>query len=380
VILTAERPLKEAKNILRLVPSTRKIIKAKCTVSGQSASIGKENNYVQDIFSSRSDVYGSFRSVGCYKAGSHDYSGTLLCWASILRNSVSILYRGITMASKQEELRSKFIDLLNAYYSLKQWRKRAPTEARLFINEALELLASTPQPPAIREKLLKAELDGLSYCRQANVSDIDIVNRISKLGYELNQLKAGFSPPDSAQAGTTELGNVLKEAQTLKSDYEVWQPPADRFLGASIKTYDLNLLDFIDNWYHEYTRHHLVDVDPEVFEHLIKPLTAHAAVGEELKDFVDNLTFGFPESEVKGMSFVKLNKYQKRDLYRAISKLAASYVPAALLDRVEREVIGPDNAAIYGDGMGTAYYAAIEAENKLKAQQRQKLSQIKEEL
>ena len=32
------------------------------------------------------------------------------------------------------------------------------------------------------------------------------------------------------------------------------------------------LYDLIDGWYHEQTRHHLVDVDPDVMEHLFKPL------------------------------------------------------------------------------------------------------------
>lgn len=35
---------------------------------------------------------------------------------------------------------------------------------------------------------------------------------------------------------------------------------------------ELSILDEIDNWYHEHTRHHLVDVDPQVFINLIKPL------------------------------------------------------------------------------------------------------------
>jgi len=55
----------------------------------------------------------------------------------------------------------------------------------------------------------------------------------------------------------------------------------------AIPTNEIQILELIDAWYHEHTRHHLVDVDPSVFDNLIKPVAQHSH--KAVEEFAEKL-------------------------------------------------------------------------------------------
>ena len=78
------------------------------------------------------------------------------------------------------------------------------------------------------------------------------------------------------QSHETNPSTSHSQSTNLTPDMSAVNQPTVNKQTSTPHSESLRLLDIVDNWYHEQTRHHLVDIDPNAMKNLIAPLEDHS--------------------------------------------------------------------------------------------------------